>query len=192
MDKLLSKIREKLSLKKTLPALTLSLLSSCSPSQESIQKMIDDVPQKQQHSLVINYDKSLLHNIDSLANSGHTLEDAIEKSHDITWDKALKSMPKKISEWTGENWIIKSEAQKQLEASRQTKTRMVMRPMPQRIGNVTSYRLTPMPEAYHIYQPEYRDQLENEIKTKETSLEKNKTNLKLDIASLKEMQQQNY
>jgi hypothetical protein len=49
-----------------------------------------------------------------------------------------------------------------------------------------------MPETYHIYQPEYRDQLENEIKTKETSLEKNKTNLKLDIASLKEMQQQNY
>ena len=192
MDNLLSKIREKLSLKKTLPALTLSLLSSCSPSQEAIQKMIDDVPQKQQHSLVINYDKSLLHNIDSLANSGHTLEDAIEKSHDITWDKALKSMPKKISEWTGENWIIKSEAQKQLEASRQTKTRMVMRPMPQRIGNITSYRLTPMPETYHIYQPEYRDQLENEIKTKETSLEKNKTNLKLDIASLKEMQQQNY
>ena len=190
MDKLLSKIREKLSLKKALPGIALGLITSCTPSQEEIQKMINDIPQQQQHSLVINYDKTLLHNIDSLTNSGFSLENAIEKSHHITWKQALTNMPSQKSQWTGENWLIKSEANKQLNASRETKTRMVMKPMPRTTGKTTTISLTPMPETYHIYHPEYRDKLLNEIKNKETNIEKN--NLKLDVSMLKNMQNQNY
>lgn len=188
----LSTIRKKLSLKKALPGVALGLITSCSPSHEDIQKMINDVPQQQQHSLVINYDKTLLRNIDSLTNSGFTLEDAIEKSHSITWRQALTKMPLKKSEWIGENWIVRNEAEKQLKASREQKTRSVMKLMPKSNGKTTTFVQMPMSETYYIYNPEYRNKLINEIKNKETSLKTSKSDLKLDLPKLKNIQKQNY
>ncbi len=119
-------------------------------------------------------------------------DDAIEKSHSITWRQALTKMPLKKSEWIGENWIVRNEAEKQLKASREQKTRSVMKLMPKSNGKTTTFVQMPMSETYYIYNPEYRNKLINGIKNKETSLKTSKSDLKLDLPKLKNIQKQNY
>lgn len=189
MDKLLSKIRNKVNLKSTIPGLALGMLTACTPSQEEIKQMISMVPQEQQHTLVINYDKQLLNNIDSLVESGTDIEKAVEKAHTITWEQACKMMPKQ-SEWTGKEYVVEQEAEKQLDNSRETKHRTIMLPRPIYMGKSTSIAMQPVLQTYHEYHPEYRDSLEKEIQAKESAQAKIKENSNIDVATLKQMQQQ--
>ena len=115
MEKKLSKVRARLGLKKLLPGVACVLMAGCVPSPEEIQKRVDEVPSDRQHSLVLDYDKALLHNIDSLANLGLPLEEAVEKSQKITWHEEMLKMSPRQLEWSGEDWIVKAEADKQLE-----------------------------------------------------------------------------
>lgn len=169
--------------KKILTGIALGLsLTACGPSQEEIKQMIDEVPLNKRHSLVLDYDTKLLHNIDSLVDAGKNMESAIKKGHDITWDQACENMPEK-SEWKGEEYIVRNEAEKQLEKSRETKTRTTMTPMPVYNGKTTVVRIRPVVTTYYEYHPEYRDSLAREVKNKE--------NTKLDLFEIVKRQKMN-
>ncbi|MBR5598739.1 MAG: hypothetical protein IKW39_01725 [Alphaproteobacteria bacterium] len=191
MDELkkdVSRMKERISMKKILLGSAIGLLTTaCSPSQKEINEMIDQVPLNRRHSLVLDYDRQLLKNIDSLVSTGSSVADAVRECHDITWEEACSKMPKK-SEWKGEEYVVKEEAQKQLEKSRETKYRTVMTPYTSRIGNTTTVRMRPVTHTYHTYKPEYRDSLAREIKNKENS----KSNTLSDTLQFVKMQRENY
>lgn len=192
MDKKLSKVRARLGLKKLLSGVACVLMASCVPSPEEIQKKVDEVPSDRQHSLVLDYDKVLLHNIDSLANLGIPLEDAIEKSQKMTWNEEMLKMSPNQLEWSGEDWIIKAEADKQLEASREEDYITVMVPVPRSVGKMITVVMEPRSQIRHVYKPEYRDQLAKEIQSKENNMEKQTKNLKVDVSQLKDIQNRSY
>ena len=170
--------------KKILTGLALGVLTACSPSQKEIQQMIEDVPLNKRHSLVINYDKQLLSNIDSLVTSGKKVETAIEKAHESTWEQACAMMPKK-SEWKGEEYVVQKEANEQLEKSRERKKIVSMVPQPVYNGKTMGVQMRPVVTHRYEYHPTYRDSLAKEIKHKEDST-------KIDIISVLKNKKQNY
>ena len=153
--------------KRLLTGLTLGLtLASCAPSQQEIQEMVDNVPLQKRHSLVIDYDTKLLRNIDSLAQSGHKLEEAIRDGHDLTWEQACQSMPKE-KDWKGEEYVVYNEAKEQQKKSREEIREVKLRLRPLIINGKVKNTLMPTPVTTYKYHPEYRDSLAREIKIRE-------------------------
>lgn len=111
---------------------------------------VDGVQEKRAKEIRLSYDEMLKHNIDSLVNEGMPTRKAIKDAHTITWEEAERSMPKKVKDYNGEDWVKLEEAQNQLEASRKVVFGRIV---------ITSYK------------EDYPEKLENQIQERKKELQ---------------------
>lgn len=133
------------------------------PSREEINAMKAQVSRRDSLELVSAYDSALLSNIDSVHNAGNDMKVAVEEGVSLTWEQARDSFPKKLSSWTGKEFIVADHADKRLEESRDSHSSVMLVPMTISDGKTVRTITQPRMVISYTYKEEFRDRLAAEI-----------------------------
>ena len=136
---------------------------ACGPSREEINAMKAQVSRRDSLELVSAYDSALLSNIDSVHNAGNDMKVAVEEGVSLTWEQARNSFPKKLSSWTGKEFIVADHADKRLEESRDRHSSVMLVPMTIPDGKTLKTIIQPQTVISYTYKEEFRDRLAAEI-----------------------------